>query len=63
MVRGEASELEPVQALSRKEYLKVKKDEAQPFENSLLYAITFPKRRFLGKVLSVVHYGAVVSLP
>jgi hypothetical protein len=52
-----------VQALSRKEYLKVKKDETQPLENSLLYAITFPKRRFLGKVLSVAHYGAVVSLP
>jgi hypothetical protein len=50
MVKGEAPRLEPVQSLSRKEYLKVKKDETQLFENSMLCVITFPKRRFFGRV-------------
>jgi hypothetical protein len=62
MVRGEAPRLEPVPSLSRKEYLKVKKDETQLFENALLCAITFPKRGFLGKVAYMVHSGAVVPL-
>jgi hypothetical protein len=40
----------------------VTKNGAQLSENTLLCATTFPKRRFLGKVAYVVHYGAVVPL-
>jgi len=50
MVSVEAPRREPVQSLSRKEYLKAKKNDTQLFENTLLCAITFPKRHFLGRV-------------
>jgi hypothetical protein len=35
----------------------------QPFENTLLFAMTFPKRGFFGKVTSLAYHGAVVPLP
>ena len=50
-------------SLSRKECLKMKKDNAQPFENTLLFAMTFPKRSFLGTVAYVVHYEMLYFLP
>jgi hypothetical protein len=39
------------------------KDDMQPFENTLLFTMAFPKRGFLGKVASMVRHGAVVLLP
>jgi hypothetical protein len=52
-----------MRSLSRKECPKMNKDGMQPFENTLLFAMTFPKRGLLGKVTSLVHHGAVVPLP
>ena len=49
-----------MRGLSRKECSKTNKGDMQPFENTLLFAMTFPKRGFFGKVTSLVYYGAVV---
>ena len=63
MVRDVAPRREPVPSLSRKEYLKAKKDDTQVFEKMLLFTRTFPKRSFLGKVAYVVHYELSYPLP
>ena len=41
----------------------MKKDNAKLFENTLLFAMTFPKRSFLGKVAYVGHYEQSYPLP
>ena len=46
-----------MRGLSRKECSKTNKGDMQPFENTLLFAMTFPKRGFFGKVTSLVYYG------
>jgi hypothetical protein len=41
----------------------MKKDDAQPFENTLLFAMAFPKRSFFGIVAYVVHDELSYLLP
>jgi hypothetical protein len=38
-----------MRSLSRKECPKPNKDDMQPFENTLLFAMTFPKRGLIRK--------------
>jgi hypothetical protein len=63
MVRVEALR-RPLYAITfRKACPKTNKDDMQPFENTLLFAMAFPKRGLLGKVTALVRHGAVVPLP
>jgi hypothetical protein len=63
MVRVEALRRQLYAITFRAACPETHKDDVQPFENTLLFTIAFPKRGLLGKVASLVHHGAVVPLP